>query len=134
MPKTNYLKRSLGVAFAALPALPLLSALMQPQQIDVRDTAFVVAPLVLAAAFAFPNFHLSFVRPWLYRRRHGSFVDYKFVSGIPMLGTLCASVAAYFGWGSILCGALILIITLIDTLSPPWFVIATWRDTSLWDA
>ena len=134
MQKTNYPRRILGVLIALLPAVPLLSALIAPTQLSTRETALAFVSLVPGAACAMLNFTLSIVRPWLYRRRHGSTEGLTFVSGIPVLGTLSTCVAVYLGWGSVHCASIVLALCLVDTLSPTWFVIATWRDTSLWDA
>ena len=133
MPKTNYPRRTIGVLIALLPAVPLLVALISPRQLSTRDTALAFVGLLPGAACATLNFALSFVRPWLYRWRHGSTAGLTFVSGIPVIGTLSTCVAAYVGWGSIPCASVVLALSLIDTLGPTWFVIATWRDTSLWD-
>ena len=134
MPKPNYPRRIIGVAIALLPAVPLLHALIAPTELSTRETALAFISLVLGAACAMLNFALSFVRPWLLQWRHGSTAGLTFVSGIPVLGTLSTCIAAYLGWGSIPCASVVLALSLIDTLSTTWIVIATWRDTSLWDA
>ena len=134
MPKTNYPRRTIGVLIALLPAVPLINALIAPTQLSTRETALALVSVVPGMAFAALNFTLSFVRPWLYRWRHGSTEGLRFVSGIPFIGTLSTCAAVYVGWGSIHCAWCVLVLSLIDTLGPTWVVITTWRDTSLWDA
>ncbi|AKV02304.1 hypothetical protein AKJ09_08967 [Labilithrix luteola] len=79
------------------------------------------------------NFHLSFVRGLLYRRATGSLDGYRHVSGLPMVGTLLVVIGTLLGFGSAVCAAIGLLAIGIDTGGLVWFLIATWKDSSLWD-
>jgi hypothetical protein len=86
-----------------------------------------------ALACAFLNFWLSFIRPNLYRKRHGGMEGFKNVSGIPIVGTIFLLVAVYFSFGSVAAAIVGLIACMCDTGGITWFVIATWKDEGLWD-
>lgn len=88
--------------------------------------------MVVAIAFAALNFYLSAVRPLVFRRRNGSLDGCKHVSGLPGIGSLVVVVGAVVGFGSGLCVALGLA-TGLDVGGLVWFLITTWRDSSLWD-
>lgn len=88
--------------------------------------------LVLGGGIAIINAYLSFVRPAVYRLRHGETESYRFISGVPIIGSvilmfsplpLCASL-----WPSFVA----MVLLALDTAGPMWFVIATWGDDSLW--
>jgi len=87
----------------------------------------------IALAFAALNFWLSFLRPVLWRRRHGSMDDYRFVSGLPGIGTFFAILACIVGFGGAAPAILALVALTLDTGGIPWFVFCTWGDQSMWD-
>jgi hypothetical protein len=89
--------------------------------------------MIVAMFIAAPNFYLSFIRPYVFHRKGGSFDDYKHVSGIPIVGTVVIVIGAILGFGSTLCAVLGLVAMALDTGGSVWFLIATWRDRSLWD-
>jgi len=89
--------------------------------------------MIAALVIAIINFSLSFVRPRLYCFRHGSMDGYRFVSGVPIVGTLLTILGAIFGFGAVGCAVLGICAFAMDTGGSGWFVIATWRDHSFWD-
>ena len=89
--------------------------------------------LVPAAFIAGLNFHLSFIRPLIYRLRHGSMEDYRHVSGFPMIGTLLVLIGGIVGFGALSSALFGLAAMLVDTGGSLWFLIATWHDRSFWD-
>ena len=59
--------------------------------------------------------------------------DYRYVSGLPAIGTILAIAAVLIGFGHPLPAFIALAVLLIDSGGLPWFIIWTWRDRSLWD-
>ena len=86
-----------------------------------------------AALLAALNFYLSFIRPPVFRLLHGSMDGFRHVSGIPMIGTLLVVLGGVFGFGAVGTALLGLACIGFDTGGSVWFLIATWRDGSLWD-
>lgn len=95
-----------------------------------RGAAFVVELLALVVAGG--NLALS-LRSRVYERRNGSLAGYRHVSGVPMIGTLLVVLGMLIGFGSVAPAVLGLVAVGADTGGSGWFLIATWRDTSLWD-
>jgi hypothetical protein len=89
--------------------------------------------VLVGALLAVLNFHLSFTRPLLYRLRHGSSEGYRFVSGIPLVGTFFVMAAVLVSFGEVVTALVGLGVLLADTGSPLWFLLMTWNDSSLWD-
>ncbi len=50
-----------------------------------------------------------------------------------MLGTILLVAGCVVGFGSVAIGLLGVISGLFDTAGLSWFVLATWKDASLWD-
>jgi hypothetical protein len=80
------------------------------------------------------NFYLSFVRPVLFRWRSGSLEPYRHVSGFPIVGTILVVVGGLMGFGSVVTAFVGLLAISLDTGSSIWFLLATWKDSSFWDA
>ena len=95
-----------------------------------RGLSFAVLGLLLGIL----NAYLSMIRPCLYRLRHGSMEGYRFVSGLPLVGSVLVIAAGVFGFGALPTAVVGLVTLALDTGGLPWFLIATWRDGSLWDA
>jgi hypothetical protein len=90
--------------------------------------------MLLAVLIGALNFFLSLIRPLLYRLRHRSMDRYRFVSGLPGIGTLLVLVGVVIGFGGCFTALSGMFAMVIDTGGSLWFVWATWRDSSLWDA
>ena len=89
---------------------------------------------VLGLLFGILNVYLSAVRPRLYHLRHGSMEGYRFISGLPLFGDLLVIVAGVSGFGALPTAVVGLVALVLDTGGLLRFLIATWRDDSLWDA
>lgn len=59
---------------------------------------------------------------------------FRFISGVPILGTILACAAGVWGFGSVGTAGIGLFVMAIDTGGSVWFLLSTWKDTSLWDA
>ena len=89
--------------------------------------------MLAAALLAGLNFYLSFIRPRIFRLLHGSMDGFRHVSGIPIIGTVLVVLGALFGFGAVGSALLGLACIGFDTGGSVWFLICTWRDSSLWD-
>jgi len=130
--RPNYLRRAFGAAICLSVPLLFLASLISGLR-NATGGWFVGAwPLIWSGLVGALNFHLSFVRGWLHKRRHGSMDGYRFVSGFPLVGYLGLVVALYLGWGAPGTAMIGLAICFLDTGGLVWFLLATWRDSSLW--
>jgi hypothetical protein len=128
----NYARRMMGVLICTLPiTVPAASVIAGRfyQRPPLVGLGFISAALLIASI----NFCLSFMRP-AFVRRFRSAADYCQVSGIPLIGTLLILVGSLYGFGASGTAVLGAITALIDTGGLPWFLAATWRDASFWDA
>ena len=129
----NYSRRALGLflCFALTAAFAVSCAW---SWIHPGRAAFAAAWwLVPGACIVAVNLHLAILRPWWFRLRRRSHSEYKHASGIPVVGTLALLPALAFGWGAAGTSLLGVALTMLDLAGPTWFLICTWRDTSLWD-
>jgi hypothetical protein len=55
------------------------------------------------------------------------------VSGLPLVGTLLVVLGGIAGFGDWRVGVIGLVVLALDTGGSPWFLVATWRDSGLWD-
>lgn len=69
---------------------------------------------LLATLFVGFNLYTSFWRPWRYRRSHGDYEGYQYVSGAPGLGSILIGLAAFFLPSSIWIGVVLLALYLMD--------------------
>jgi hypothetical protein len=128
--RTNYVRRTVGVITCVTPIGLAVASLFGRR---AQASLLVPFPLAFAAWVGLLNFHLSFVRPWLFKRRHESLEDCRFISGLPMIATLVVvlTVLADFGVRAVAVAALAILA--VDTGGLPWFLITTWRQRELWD-
>ena len=131
--KTNHLRRGLGVLAGVAPLLLLGASLVFSVTSGNRQSTAALVVMIVAMFIATPNFYLSFVRPFVFHKRGGSFDEYKHVSGIPIIGTVVVVVGASLGFGDALCSVLGLVTIALDTGGSVWLLVATWRDASFWD-
>ena len=123
-------RRILGVTICFAPVALAVWSLFAPR----RQTWWVgLVPLGLAAAIGSLNLYLSWIRPWIYRRRHHSLEGYRHSSGVPAFGTILVTLALLTSAGSKPIAAVALLVLTIDTGGLPWFLVQTWRDDSLWN-
>ncbi len=97
---------------------------------DQGSSIGVMVLLTIAALVAGFNFYLSFVRPALFSHHNGSLQGYRFISGIPILGSILATFGVLFAWGQFSIAAFMLLLLVVDTGSPLFALIAIYRGSS----
>jgi len=123
----------MGIVLCSLPVwLAIVSIALSFHHSRLAGTTGYIL-LVGAGAIALLNLYLSSLRPWLYHKKHKSMDGYNYVSGIPGLGTMAVIAAVLFNFQHLLTGILAICILIADTGGLPWFLIMTWKDSSLWD-
>ena len=130
-PGWNYWRRAAGVAVCLAPVVLLAVSLVTGQQ--WRDDAMGFGMVVCAFPVAILNFHLSFVRPALYRWRRGPMEGYRHISGFALFGNLLVVIGGVLGFGDWRAASAGLVALALDTGGLPWFLFTTWHDHSLWD-
>ena len=122
----RYGSRFILVSLAAAPFLLVAYSLLSGRQPDypVLGVALVVVALAVAAL----NAHLSWVRPLLFRWRHGSMAEYRFISGFPVVGTVFVVLAVVAAFGSTAVAILALLSLFLDTGGLLWFAAVVWKD------
>ena len=133
MYRTSYVRRGVGALLCAAPLLLLGSSIVRAVTSGDRHGTPGLTVILVAIGIGALNFYLSFIRGLSFRRTRGSLENYKHVSGIPLVGTVLVVVGAVLGFGSALCAGLGLLAVALDTGGSVWFLIATWKDSSLWD-
>ena len=123
-------RRTLCLSPIMLPVVSIISALTENNHPLFSHNLFSVIFIVAALPFAILNFYLH---PWWFIYRHGSRATTKpNISGFPLVSSICVVYATFNGFGSIGTALLGLAVIAIDTGGSPWFLVATWRDSSLW--
>ncbi len=130
----NCFRRGVGLSICGLAFGYLIASAIVGFHTGQLVQVTGIALMFLALTFGLLNFYLSFLRPLLYRHRRGSMDGYRFVSGVPAVGTLLVLIGNTFSYGAVIPALLGIVVLLLDTGGFPWFVIATWGDSSLWDA
>lgn len=111
--------------------------LLIPTAVIVYRHFFMVAPatryelgvlfIVVAALISATNLYLAFIRPWLYRLKHGNFENYKYISGIPIIGEIFVVMAALYLPSSPITGALLLFVYFSNVGAIPCFFVQLLR-------
>ncbi len=130
----NYLRRGIGASVCLAPGILLLSSLVCAATSDASTHLRAVGVITIGLLIGGFNAYLSFVRPRRFHRKHRSTDGYRHVSGAPLVGTIFVVVGAVAGFGDWVTACLGLFAFAIDAGGTLWFLIATWRDASLWDA
>lgn len=97
-----------------------------------RISTFGYSLFAIGGLISITNFYLSCLRYPIHRLVRGKEVEYKWISGIPLLGILSVIGLLHFPrslWTSVLA----FLFLLCDTGGIQWFVIFTWKDSSLWN-
>ena len=132
LPRTNWMRRGLGVALCFGPVFLLLGSI--GYWIVHRGTGFIALGGACGGLLlGLLNSYLTFIRPWRHHRRHGSMDGYRHVSGFPLVGTLMVTWAGAWGFGELPTAVVGLAASVLDTGGLPWFLVMTWRDRSMWD-
>lgn len=69
----------------------------------------------IGSFFSVLNCHLSFIRPWFYHRKHKNMENYKFVSGIPLIGSILLLLASFWLNQTLVLASAIFFFYIIDT-------------------
>ena len=80
---------------------------------------------LLAGAVTAMNAYLSYIRPWMHVRKHGSLDDYSHVSGLPAIGGFLVLFAGALIPASPVVGFLLLGVYFADVGGLPWFLAVT---------
>jgi len=131
--RKNHLRRCVGLLLCFAPVMLLIASAVSAVHHGDRYRPIGLAVTLVASLIAAVNFHLSFVRGWFYKRAKGSLDGYKHISGFPLVATGLMVLGAILGFGSLLCAGLGLLCVCLDTGGSAWFLVATWKDASLWD-
>lgn len=129
----RFARRAIGIGLCFSPAVLLITSIIVALHGHVRAPFDAVSFIVAALLLALLNFYLSFIRPWVLLRRHGSLDGIPHVSGFPILGTLLVFLGGAYGFAALGTSLLGIVALVLDTGGLPWFLVATWRDSSLWD-
>jgi len=137
-PRTNYLRRTLGVLICFSPVGLMVLSLVCPPLASNRSLRLLGAACgltfaLLALLVGMLNAYIAFIRPALYRWRHGSLEGMRGVSVGPMLGSALVILAGMIGFGDIPTAVVGLIAVALDTGGLPWLLVDRWRDRSFWD-
>lgn len=109
-----------------LPAVGVLSVMGFPHR--TTHSALTLAAWYSAAVLITAvNLWTSYVRGWLWIRRHGSLEGHRFTSGLPLIGTLAAGVAAVCTAGDWVSGLLAVMLAVLDTGGLTWFALQVCR-------
>jgi hypothetical protein len=130
--RRNNRRRVIAVTVCFAPLI-LAAASLAAGWFWPRTSPIGVALAVLAVPVLVLNLTLAFVRPVVYRLRHGSMDGYRHVSGLPLIGNLFAVAGAVVGFGDWRAAGVALFATVCDTGSMTWLAVVIWRDPSFWD-
>jgi hypothetical protein len=138
--RTNYVRRGVGVVICFAPfGLPIASLSLGPPSSELAAKLFAITTVpglicaLLGLLVTLVNAHLAFLRPYLYRRRHGSLDGMQNVSILPEIGTVAVIVGCWFAFGHWPTAVIGLFVLAFDFGGLPWFLIETWRDSGYWD-
>lgn len=133
-PRKNHTRRFIGVVVCSLPMVLAVICTAWAGVVS-RPRYLTGLTLVIAACLlGCLNIYFAFIRRWMYQRKYGSIKGYRFVSGLPVIGTLLQIAGCIIAFGSPVVGLSGLLAVLLDTGGLLWFPIVTWKDSSLWDA
>lgn len=127
------MRRLLWIFIAFLPLAvaiaSVISGIAKPEHANFSGIGFMAVGAFVAAI----NFYLSFIRFPLYVARHRSKEGYRFVSGIPMIGSVLIISGAISAFGSVDIALVGVAAFVLDTGGSGWFIVCTWRDGSFWN-
>jgi len=130
----NWTRRVVGALILLSPAMFLFASLLNALGGGHRPIFDNLWFYLAAAAIATLNFYLSFIRSTIWKRTHKSMDGFKYVSGLPLIGTICSVVACHFSYGALGSTLVGIGILALDTGGLPWFLFLTWSDAGLWDS
>ena len=136
--KWNYCRRAVGVVVCLAPlGLPVASLWNGPPSSALLAKLFefsTVPGLVfvfLGALVAVGNGHIA-LRPYFYRKRHGSLEGFRGASIGPFIGTFFALFGCYLAFGHRPTAVISLLVIMLDVGGLPQLLIWSWRESSFW--
>lgn len=134
----NYRRRTIGILLSLVPAVLALASLavglagwFSPSE----RAAFAGLGCVYAAVFFTAiNFYCTVIRPLLFRLWNGSSDRYHGPSVFPLFGDILVVLSSLLSFGTVGTAAIALCVVATDTGGSPYFILATWRDSGVWDS
>jgi hypothetical protein len=123
---------ALCIAIDGRGAPDLLAAVGAAGWINQAARLMGMVSFCIGALAVVLNLYLGFVRPLLFRLRHGDYEGYRYSSGVPFVGTWLVAAGVILWSPQRLVGGLALLLVLSDTGGFHWFVIQTWREPEIW--
>jgi hypothetical protein len=121
----------MGFALGMAPFVLVVASFISPSLVPFPGAATVLGFIGLGIA-ALNAWH-SLGRPFLWKMWKGTMDGYRFISGLPMIGTAVGVCACLAGFGETTSALIALAIFTVDTAGLPWFTYATWKDQGFWD-
>lgn len=131
--RRNYLRRAIGVAICLGPVGLFALSIFNAHDLSPARRLPAASLIGLALILGALNIWLSFVRPRLYMRCHETMDGYRFVSGVPLVGTVLSFAGGLVGFGAIGLALAGILSLALDAGGLPWFLATTWREGSFWD-
>jgi len=127
------LRRTIGILIAICPfAIVILLTIYDWRLHRGQSAGLGYTLLVLGGLASITNFYLQVLRYPIHCLIHGKDKEYKWESGIPLVGGL--SVLGFlFIPKAIWLSILVFVLICIDFCGLHYFVIFTWKDDSLWN-
>ena len=130
---TNYLRRGTGAFICGAPVFLLAVSIAYGTTQSKTPSPIGYALVALGTIVATLNLYLSFGRYFFYRLRHCSADGYRHISGFPFIGTILVVGGGLVSFGSVPVAVLGLMTMVLDTGGTLWYLVSTWRDSTLWD-
>lgn len=104
-------------ASIAIPGIVIYRQLLGHSDVEPSNMNWIVCfvPLYFAVFVTLFNAHLNFSRPWLHYIKHKNMENYRFVSGIPAVGSIAILVSSLWSPPSLWIGILMLVTYILDT-------------------
>jgi hypothetical protein len=104
-------------ASVAIPGIVVYRQLLGHSGVAPSNINWIMGlvPLCFAVFVTLANAHLSFSRPWLHSLKNKSMDSYRFVSGIPVMGSIAILVSSLWSPPSFWIGVAMLVTYILDT-------------------
>lgn len=126
------IRRVIGGVLCGLPLALTLACVFWIRALPPATVAMGGVLATIAVLIGCLNLYLAYLRPWRYRRQRGSLEGYRYVSGLPLVGTLFQVAGCLIAFGSPTVGFIGGLAGLLDVGGVPWIPVLTWQDRSLW--
>lgn len=128
------IRRVIGMVLCGLPLALAWACTLWTRTLPPATVALGGVLATIAVLIGCLNLDRAYLRPWRYRRQRGSLDGYRYVSGLPLVGTLFQVAGCLIAFGSPTVGLLGGLAGLLDVGGVPWFLVLTWQDRSLWES